>query len=53
MATRGTPLPANLLTRIRHARQHLSIRETARVWQVSRNTVRKYTRPAAPVPRAA
>lgn len=42
MAKRGTPLPATLRKEIRQVREHSSIRHTAKVLEISRNTVRKY-----------
>ncbi len=42
MASRGKPLPFKLREDIRQVRAHQSIRQTAKVLDVSRNTVRKY-----------
>lgn len=44
MAKQGKPLPFKSREEIKLVRQHLSIRHTARVLEVSRNTVRKYLR---------
>ena len=50
MAQRGKPLDVATIRRIQRARAVLSIRATARAAGVSRNTARKYLRPAAPLP---
>lgn len=42
MADRGRPLPFKAREEIKQVRQHHSIRQTAKVLDVSRNTVRKY-----------
>lgn len=48
MAQRGRPIPVSLIRRIRLA-VALGLRRAARDLGVSRNTVRKYARPASGV----
>lgn len=42
MATSGRPIPFSLREQIKQVRAHQSIRQTAKVLELSRNTVRKY-----------
>jgi transposase-like protein len=42
MADRGRPLPVQVREDIKKVLEHQSIRTTAKVLEVSRNTVRKY-----------
>lgn len=43
MANRGRPLPFSMRQDIKRCLEHYSIRRTAKILEVSRNTVRKYS----------
>ena len=48
MAQRGKPLDVATLLAVRRALETMGIRRAARLHQISRNTLRKYLRPAQP-----